>query len=137
MQVIRKALKTLVLIFVVTVIYGMSSIKAELPLLFCVCYAIHNKSFTEVTVISFVMGIITGAFGRYGFMYSVLLCVYMSYIFLLFSPRKRPFLKTTVLFFICAIICFGAYAVYNTIFFTAIYFFCKKIYKENEKYIFL
>lgn len=137
MQVIRKPLKTSVIIFLIIIIYGAGFVKSELPLLFCVCFAIHNRSFWETTIVSLIMGIITCTYGSYGFLQGVLMCVYMSYIFLVFVPVKKPFLKKTVLFFACALIFFGDASVNNTLLFALIYFFCKKIYTDKEKFIFL
>ncbi len=137
MQVIRKIIVTSILIFLTILLYGADFLKSELPLLFCVCFAIHNRSFWEITAVSVIMGIIICTYGSYGFLHSILMCVYMSYIFFIFVPEKRPFFKKTVLFFVSASIALRSVAVYNTILFVIIYFFCKKIYADKEKFIFL
>ena len=136
MQVLKRAIKTTVLLGVITVIYSTFLIKTELPLLFCVCYAIHRKNLPEVTAVSFVSGVVTCAFGKYAFLYSMLLCLYTSYIFLIFKPKKRPFLKNFALFLACAIISTGSSFIYNSIVFVPVYFITRKIYKEKEKLIF-
>lgn len=137
MQVIRKPLKTSVIIFLIILIYGAGFVKSELPLLFCVCFAIHNGSFWETTAVSLIMGIITCTYGSYGFLQGVLMCVYMSYVFLMFVPVKKPFLKKTGLFSVGAFIFLGTAAINNILLFILIYFFCKKIYTDKEKFIFL
>lgn len=131
-----QAIKTTILIGIITVIYSTLFMKTQLPLLFCVCYAINSISLVRTTVVSLIMGIITCAFGKYGFLQSMLLCLYTSYIFLLFKPKKKPFLKNLALFFVCAIISQGHGFIYNTILFIPMYFITLKIYKEKEKFIF-
>ncbi len=136
MQVVKRAIKTAFLISIITVMYTTFLNKGELPFLFCVCYAMHCRSLVEVTIVSLVMGIVSCAFGRYGFLHGMFLCLYVSYIFMLFKPRKKPFLKNLALFFVCAIISLGQDFLYTTLFFIPFYFLTFKIYKEKEKYIF-
>ena len=127
MQVVKRCLKTTVLTCIITVTYAIFN-KVELPLLFCVCYALQSGNIAEVTVISVVMGIISCAFGKYTFLYGVFLCLYASYAFMIFKPKKKPFLKNLVLFFVFAIICLGQDFIYSILFFAPVYYLVFKIY---------
>lgn len=130
-----QVVKTTFLIVIITVIYSIFN-KTELPLLFCVCFAMHGRSLLEVSIVSLIMGTVCCAFGRYVFLHGMLLCLYFSYIFMLFKPKKNPFLKKSALFFTFGIISLERSFLYSFLFFVPLYFLTCKIYKEKEKYIF-
>ena len=135
MQVIKRVFKTTFMIILITVVYSICN-KTELPLLFCVCCALHSRSLLEVSTVSVIMGIVSCAFGKYGFLHGTLLCLYASYIFIIFKPKKRPFLKNLALYFICAVVSLGRDFIYSIIFFAPFYFLASGIYKVKDKNIF-
>lgn len=148
-------------IFVLSVLYAsgifeISVFYPELLFLFSVLYSIWAKSFKERITVTVISGIFMGALSGYGFLFSLLLVLYSSFIFFgIFSGRLKKYKPLMILtvFIMTALyeIIFGLFfentsyellytscfqAITNCVFVIILYPLIKRTFEKKERYIF-